>query len=172
MLYVVVGAIFIIMASAAWAGFKAAPWVPTWARDYARILQVASVREGDVVYELGAGEGRLLLQFARSPASRIVGFEISILPYAIAWLRTRALRPRVTVRMADFFKTDFQHASVIFCFLTPPAMRKLKEKCSRECRPGTRIISYTFSIPGWTPEVMDKPTPTAVPVYRYIIPPA
>ncbi len=169
MLYIVIGVIFILMASAAWAGFKAAPWVPTWAKDYSRILSLAHVQNGEQVLELGAGEGRLVLQFAKTPAAQVIGYELSLLPFAIAWLRTRKFRPRVQMRMADFFRADYNRADVIFCFLTPPAMRKLKVKFEQECRPGTRIISYTFSIPGWTPDVMDKNTPTAVPIYRYII---
>lgn len=168
-LTIVVVILFILIASAAWAGFKAAPWVPTWGKDFARVLQLANLAAGEVAYELGAGEGRLLLQFAQTPAARIVGFEISLVPFAIAWARVRHLRPRVTVRFQDFFKANFGEADVIFCFLTPPAMRKLQAKFAAECRPGTRIISYAFSIPGWVPERMDKPRPNAMAMYRYVV---
>lgn len=169
LLFVVIAVLFILIASAAWAGFRAAPWVPTWGKDFHRVIELAHPTAGDVVYELGAGEGRLLLQFARTSAAKIVGFEISLVPFAIAWLRVRRLRPRVSVRFQDFFKTNFREADVIFCFLTPPAMRKLQPKFAAECKPGTRIISYAFSLPGWTPEVMDKPRPNAMAIYRYVI---
>lgn len=165
----VVAILSILIASAAWAGFKAAPWVPTWGKDFERVVRLAGLTAGEVVYELGAGEGRLLLQFARTPVARVVGFEISLVPFAIAWLRVRHLRPRVAVRFQDFFKTNFREADVIFCFLTPPAMRKLQPKFAAECRPGTRVISYAFSLPGWTPEVMDKPRPNAMAIYRYVV---
>ena len=168
-LFSVITILFILIASAAYAGFRAAPWVPTWGKDFDRVVRLANLQAGEVAYELGAGEGRLLLQFARTPAAKVTGFEISLVPYAIAWLRVRRLRPRVTVRFQDFFKTDFSQANVIFCFLTPPAMRKLQLKFAAECKPGTRIISYAFSIPGWTPDVMDKPKPNAMAIYRYII---
>ncbi len=168
-LFAVITVLFILIASAAWAGFRAAPWVPTWGKDFDRVVRLADLHQGEVVYELGAGEGRLLLQFARTPAAKVVGFEISLVPYAIAWLRVRALRPRVSVRFKDFFKMDFREANVIFCFLTPPAMRKLQAKFTAECKPGTKIISYAFTIPGWTPEVMDKPRPNAMAIYRYTI---
>jgi tRNA A58 N-methylase Trm61 len=143
--------------------------VPTWGKDFERVLRLADLKPGEVVYELGAGEGRLLLQFARTSAAKIVGFEISLVPYAIAWLRIRRLHPRVSVRFQDFFKIDFRDANVIFCFLTPPAMRKLQLKFAAECKPGTRIISYAFSIPAWKPEIMDKPRPNAMAIYRYIV---
>ncbi len=168
-LFSVITILFILIASAAYAGFRAAPWVPTWGKDFDRVVRLADLKSGEIVYELGAGEGRLLLQFAHTPAAEITGFEISLVPYAIAWLRVRRLRPRVSVRFKDFFKIDFSQANVIFCFLTPPAMRKLQLKFAAECKPGTRIISYAFSIPGWTPDVMDKPKPNAMAIYRYII---
>lgn len=169
LIFSVVTILFILIASAAYAGFRAAPWVPTWGKDFDRVVRLADLKAGEVVYELGAGEGRLLLQFYRTPAAKIIGFEISLVPYAITWLRVRRMRPRVNIRFKDFFKTNFREANVIFCFLTPPAMRKLQPKFAAECRPGTRIISYAFSIPGWTPQVMDKPRPNAMAIYRYVV---
>ncbi|MEK7631299.1 MAG: class I SAM-dependent methyltransferase [Patescibacteria group bacterium] len=163
--------IFIVIASAAWAGFHGAPWVPTWAKDFNRVRGLAALQATDTVYELGAGEGRLLKVFAATSARTIVGFELSFLPFLIAKVRFWNQRPRVQVKCQDFFHVDFHPATVIFCFLTPPAMRKLKEKFEAECRPGTRIISYAFSIPGWTPEVTDKPAPSAMTIYRYVVPP-
>ena len=168
-LYAVITILFVLIVSAGYAGFRAAPWVPTWGKDFERILRLADLKTGEAVYELGAGEGRLLLQFAKTPATKITGFEISLVPYAIAWLRILRMRPRVTVRFKDFFRVDFREANVIFCFLTPPAMRKLKQKFEAECAPGTRIISYSFSIPGWTSQVMDKPKPNAMAIYRYVV---
>lgn len=163
--------IFVVIASAAWAGFHGAPWVPTWAKDFDRIKSLASIQENDIVLELGAGEGRLLKVFTQTSAQKIIGYELSLLPFVIAWLRFQRFAPRVQVLCQDFFHADFQPATVIFCFLTPPAMRKLKIKFEAECQPGTRIISYAFSIPGWTPEVTDKPTPNAMTIYRYLVPP-
>lgn len=101
-LFSVITILFILIASAAYAGFRAAPWVPTWGKDFDRVVRLADLKSGEIVYELGAGEGRLLLQFAHTPAAEITGFEISLVPYAIAWLRVRRLRPRVSVRFKDF----------------------------------------------------------------------
>lgn len=167
--FAVITILSVLIASAAYAGFRAAPWVPTWGKDFDRVVRLADLQPGDVAYELGAGEGRLLLQFARTPASKVLGFEISLVPFAIAWLRVRRLRPRVAILFKDFFRMPLGEANVIFCFLTPPAMRKLQPKFAAECKPGTRIISYAFSIPGWQPELMDKPKPNAMAIYRYVI---
>lgn len=161
---------FVLVASAAWAGFKAAPWVPTWAKDFDRIRALADVQSIDTVFELGAGEGRLLKVFSATNAKKIIGYELSLLPFLIAWARFRRAAPRVQVLCQNFFHADLHPATVLFCFLTPPAMRKLKIKFEAECLPGTRIISYAFSIPGWTPDRVDKPTPNAITIYRYVVP--
>ena len=168
--WIIIGVlVFFLLASAGWASFSAAPWVPTWARDFSRIRALAAVQPGDTIFELGAGEGRLLRVFTQTQARSIIGYEISFIPFVIAWLRMRRQAPRVQVRCQDFFTAHFAGAQVIFCFLTPPAMRKLKVKFEAECKPGTRIISYAFTIPGWQPDCIDKPTRSAMAIYRYIV---
>lgn len=160
-------ALIVVAGTAAWAGWRAAPFVPTRQRDVERMLRLAEVKPGELVYDLGAGDGRFLLAAARRGA-RAVGFEISILPFLIACLRLalgRATAARIELK--DFFRQDLSAADVIVCFLTPAAMAKLGPKFSRELKPGARIVSYAFSLPGWTPAVKDKPTPQTMSVYLY-----
>jgi len=168
LLYLFIIIFLIIVGTAAWASFKAAPWVPTWQYDYQRILNLVDLKEGETIFELGAGDGRLLPEFAKTKAKSIIGFEISVLPYIFGWFRVRKLKPRVQFKFEDFYKADFSKADVIFCFLTPPAMKKLKIKFEKECRPGTRIISYTFSILDWPLATKDKPTEKSIPIYKYL----
>lgn len=160
--------VFIVAGTAAWAGWRAAPFVPTRQRDVERMLRLADVRPGEVVYDLGAGDGRFVVAAARRGA-RAVGFEISLLPYLVA--RIRLLIARVggagEMRFQDFFHQDLSTADVVVCFLTPPAMKKLGEKFTKELRPGTRIVSYAFAIHDWTPELKDKPNPSTMAVYLY-----
>jgi hypothetical protein len=169
LLYFLIIIALIIIGTAAWAGFKAAPWIPTWQRDYQRIINLAELKEGETIFELGAGDARLLSEFAKTKAKSIIGFEISVLPYIFGWFRVRKLKPRVQIKFEDFYKADFSQANVIFCFLTPLAMKKLKTKFEKECRPGTRIISYTFSIPDLPITIKDKPTEKSISIYKYII---
>ncbi len=162
-------AVLIITAgTAAWAGWRAAPYVPTRQRDVDRMLRLAGVKPGELVYDLGAGDGRFLLAAARRGA-RAVGFEISVLPYLIARLRLTVQGQTATarIRLQDFFHQDLSSADVVVCFLTPAAMAKLAPKFNRELKPGTRVVSYAFSLPGWTPAVKDKPTPQTMSVYLY-----
>ncbi len=168
--YLLLLGIVVFFGTAAYAGLKAAPWVPAFNRDMHRIIKLADVKENDVVYDLGCGDGRVLVALANNtPAKRLVGFEISVLPYL--WTKARiifrGLTRRVDVEFSDFLKRDLGQASVIFCFLTPMAMKKLAPKFHAELKKGTRIISYSFSIPGFTPETVDKPEPNRMTIYYY-----
>lgn len=156
--------------TAAWAAWRAAPYVPTWGSDVERLLSLAEVKAGDVVYDLGAGDGRIVLAAAKRGA-QATGFEIAFLPYLVARIRILCSPYRRQAKMVaqDFFHADLSPADVIVCFLTPRAMGKLGEKFRRELRPGTRIVSYAFAIPGWTPDRKDKPQPKTMAVYRYTV---
>ncbi len=160
---------FVVIASAAYAGYKAAPWLPTRAADAQRLVDLAAVQSGDVVYELGAGDGRVLLPFTTTQAKSIVGFEISLVPYLIGLFRIRKFRPRVDIRFRDFFNVSLRDAQVVYCFLTPKAMAALAPKFRQELQPGTRVLSYAFPILGWQPEQVSKPTPEQMAIYRYIV---
>ncbi|MFA6042466.1 MAG: hypothetical protein WCV85_04565 [Patescibacteria group bacterium] len=161
--------VFLLVATAAYAGYRAAPWLPTRAADAQRLVDLAGVQSGDVVYELGAGDGRVLLPFTKTQAKSIVGFEISLVPYLIGLFRIRKFRPRVALRFRDFFKVSFNEAQVVYCFLTPKAMAALAPKFRQELQPGTRVLSYAFPIPGWEPEQVSKPTPEQMAIYKYIV---
>ena len=164
--------IVLVFGSAVYASFRAAPWLPSFKRDIARIIKLANVQPGEVVYDLGSGDGRILVALANAtPAERVVGYEVSLLLYI--WSRVRiaflGLSGKAEVRFSDFYRHDLSQANVIFCFLTPRAMKRLGEKFRRELRPGTRIISYSFSIPGWKKIVEDQPVQEAMPIHSYVV---
>ncbi len=173
LLYIVILLIILaVFGTAAYAGFKASPWLPVLKRDIPRVLKIADIKTDDVVYDLGSGDGRIVIAVANnSDAQIIVGYEISFLLYL--WSRLRlwflGLRKRVEIRGVDFLSRDLGQASLVFCFLTPKAMKKLAPKFKKELRPGTRVISYTFSLPGWEPVVVDKPHAKAIPIFKYIV---
>jgi tRNA A58 N-methylase Trm61 len=172
-LWIVAGVlIFIAGLTAAWGGLRAAPYLPTRQQDVERMLKLANIQPGEVVYDLGAGDGRFMITAAQRYGARAIGYEISLLPYLAArWRMWRAqVGQQATIRAKDFFHTDLSDANVVVCFLTPGAMKKLGQKFKRELRPGTRIVSYAFSIADWTPEVKDKPDPKTMSVYLYRIP--
>lgn len=167
--YIVVGIIFVIFLTAAVAGMKAAPYVPTFQRDVRRMLKLAGVKPDELVVDLGAGDGRFLITAAREFGATGVGYEISLLPWLIAQIRIAVakLRRQVRVSYKDFYRVSLRDANVVTCFLTPMAMKKLEPKFQAELRPGTRVVSYAFKLPTWQPASVDKPTPTSTPVFVY-----
>jgi tRNA A58 N-methylase Trm61 len=169
LLYILVFIGLFIVATAAYAGFRAAPWLPTRAKDFQRILDLVNIKPGATIYEFGAGDGRLCNFFAHTEASRIEGFEISLIPYCIGLLRTIKNRSKVKMRFRDFFRVSSTPADVIFCFLTPPAMKKLGEKFLAECKPGTQIVSYAFPIPQLTAHKISKEKPSDISIFSYIL---
>ena len=159
--------IIIFFGTAAYASFRAAPWLPVRTKDQMRISQTLRGRKGTFL-ELGAGDGRVLVRLARETGMTGIGFEISLIPFIAARIRILAsgVKGKVKVQFKDFFDQDFSHADAIFCFLTPPAMKKLKVKFEREVRPGTRIVSYSFSVPDWTPTLVDRQG-GGIPIFIY-----
>lgn len=163
--------VMVLAGSAAWAGWRAAPYVPTRQHDVERMLRLAELKTGELVYDLGAGDGRFVLTAARRYQAKAVGFEISLLPYLVGLFRIRRARQGAlaSMRFQDFFHHDLSAADVIVCFLTPGAMAKLGPKLKRELKPGTRVVSFAFPIRDWTPVLKDKPEARAMAVWVYRI---
>jgi precorrin-6B methylase 2 len=103
------------------------------------------------VYELGAGWGTLAVAIAKSlPGARVVAIELSPIPFLFAKVYA-ALRDcrNVTLVRKDFLRTDISDADAVVCYLYRGAMIKLGPKLQSQLRPGARVISNTFSLPGW-----------------------
>ncbi|MDX9893343.1 MAG: hypothetical protein RB292_02915 [Patescibacteria group bacterium] len=159
----------LILGTFAWGGILAAPWVPLWKKDVVRMLTLAETKPGELVYDLGAGDGRMLIIAAKQFQAKAVGFEIAVLPYLLGYIKIilNGLRSKVSLKYRNFFKIDLSQADVILTFLTPPAMEKLKPKLQQEIKPTCRVVSYAFKIPGWEPVKIDKPDNSSAAVYLY-----
>ena len=136
---------------------SAAPWVPTRRKDIERILKLADIKPGEVFYDLGCGDGRLITEAARHGAVA-VGFDISLMSYLMARSRVALERSGAKVIFKNFFRADLSKADIVYLFLTPPAMPKVKKKLVSELKKGAKVISYAFTIPGLEPAAIDKPT--------------
>jgi len=129
---------------------KGAPWVPTSRQVVYRMLSMAEVKPGEVVYDLGCGDGRVLITAARRFGARAVGVEVDVFRYlwsAIAVTLTGRWK-QVRVIRGDLFSVDLRDADVVFTYLLQDTNDRLKDKLRRELRPGTRIIANTFVFPG------------------------
>lgn len=166
---IILAVVLVAAGTAAWASVSAAPFVPTWRRDVGRMLTLADIKPDELVLDLGAGDGRYLVAAVRQYQARAIGFEITLLAWLAAWLRLRfsGTFGRAQILYRDFFRQDLSAANVVICFLTPRAMAKLGPKLKRELKPGTRVLSYAFAIPDWTPVKKDKPEPGRMAVWVY-----
>ncbi len=131
--------------------------VPARPRLIRRALELADVRPGEVVYDLGAGDGRALLIAAREFNARAVGLEVEPVHCAVAWLRALlgGLLSNVSVRRQNFFHADLGDADVVFLYLTPPLVERLRPQLELQLRPGTRVVSLSFPFEGWQPSDID-----------------
>ncbi len=148
-----------------------APYVPTPWHVVDRMIEEVGVSKDDVVYDLGSGDGRILLRAAKSRGARGVGYEINpdLVQEARSALRAAGVQDLVEIREGDIFEADLRPATVVTLFLITSAHRQLRPKLVAELRPGTRVACYKWEIPGWNPSktVTVEVSGSAYPVYVY-----
>ena len=129
-------------------------FVPTPEETVKEMLRLAMLKPGDVLYDLGSGDGRIPIAAAKDYGVRAVGIEIDPKLVAEAGEAARAagVSERVTFRQEDLFRADFREATVVTLYLSDRLNVLLRPKLLRELRPGTRIISHDFRMGVWKPE--------------------
>ena len=144
-----------------------AGWVPTPRRVVRRMLRLAGVGPGDTLFELGSGDGRIMFMAAREFGAEAVGIEADPLRVllTLAWIRLTGLTGRVSVLWGNFFKKDLGAASVVTVYQSTEINNRLKDKFTRELKPGTRVVSHAFMFDGWEPAKVDEESE----VYLYVI---
>jgi ribosomal protein L11 methylase PrmA len=118
------------------------------------MLEVADVGSGDVVYDLGCGDGRILFMAVEEfDAKRAVGFEIDrrLCHRLVEKVRRRGVADRIEIVHRDLFDADLSRATVISIYLTVRGNRLLKPKLLEEATPGARVVSHNFDMPDWAP---------------------
>lgn len=126
---------------------------PTPQKKVRQMLELAGVKAGDVVYDLGSGDGRIPITAAREYGARGVGIELNpkLFERAQRNAREAGVTDRVAFRNQDLFQTDLSEASVVTLFLWPSINTKLRPKLMRELKPGTRVVSYFHDMDDWQP---------------------
>ena len=127
------------------------PWAPWWRtnKKVARaICRLAKVNKKDIVYDLGCGDGTALIIGAKEFGARGVGIEIDPLRALISTLMIHIMRVQDKVRIIrkNFYDVNISKASIVFVYLVPRVLQKLRSKFLKELRPGTVIISYRYKI--------------------------
>jgi SAM-dependent methyltransferase len=128
-----------------------APYVSTPEAVVKAMLRLAQVRAHDVVYDLGCGDGRIVIAAARDFGARGVGIDIDPrrIEEAKAGARSAGVEDKVRFAVQDLFKTDFSEASVMALYLYPELNARLRPKLRAELRPGARVVAHQFAIAGW-----------------------
>ena len=140
----------VFLMSTIWTNSRGAPWVPTPRETVRRMLSLAEVRPGEVVYDLGCGDGRVLVTAARRFGARAVGIEVDVSRFlwSLAAITLFGLWRRVRLIRGDLFRQDLREADVVVTYLLQDTNDRLQAKLLRELRPGARVVSNTFSFPG------------------------
>ncbi|MBP9718592.1 class I SAM-dependent methyltransferase [Candidatus Gracilibacteria bacterium] len=136
-----------------------APWVPTPIARCKKMVELAKLKEGDKVYDLGCGDGRLVHLAAEDHKADAVGIELSPLVYAMARVRNFFLNSKSKIVMRDFRRMDYGDAKVVFFYLLPATLKTLIPDFKKKLKPGTKLISYAFSIEGWEPIYIEPKNP-------------
>jgi SAM-dependent methyltransferase len=132
---------------------KLAPSVGSPENAVEKMLQAANLKPGETLYDLGCGDGRILIRAAKKYKVKAVGIEISsaLAEKAAQEARKKGLEDQVKIIHGDFMKTDLSAANVVTLYLAPTANDTLRPNLERELKPKTRVVSYDYPIEGWTP---------------------
>jgi predicted RNA methylase len=122
------------------------------------MLKLADLRAGEVLFDLGAGDGRTVVMAAKSFGARAVGVELreDLAKKALSTIHDNGLADRVTIVNGDMFGVNLASADVVFLYLTTSANEKIRPKLETELRKGVRVVSHDYEIVGWKPVQVDN----------------
>jgi SAM-dependent methyltransferase len=130
------------------------PYVTTPPQIVGAMLELAGVSNGDTVYDLGCGDGRIVISAAKKYGARGVGIDLN--PARIEEARANAQAAGVTERVSfevnDLFDADIRSATVVAVYLLPEVNIRLRTRLLRELKPGTRVVSHSFDMGDWKPD--------------------
>jgi protein-L-isoaspartate O-methyltransferase len=130
------------------------PFITTPPEVVERMLQLAGTRAGDLVIDLGSGDGRIVIAAAQKFGARGVGIELDAALVAKSRENARAMKLEDRVRFVegDVLRADISRASVVTVYLLPALMVQLQSRFLEQLAPGTRIVSHSFTMAGWPPD--------------------
>jgi hypothetical protein len=153
-----------------------APFVPSERYIVKRMLEVAHVGPEDVVFDLGCGDGRILIMAVKDfGAKKAVGYEMKRDMYeqTLKNVKRQGLTDRIMVINGDLLQADLTHATVITLYLTSSGNDRLRSKFKKEVKDRTRIVSHDFEISGWYPKFKEGLNGSYGPsIYLYVMPEA
>jgi SAM-dependent methyltransferase len=147
------------------------PYVPSTTLNVDEMLRLAAVGPGDLVYDLGSGDGRIPIAAARDWGARGVGIELDgkLVAESRVNAKLEGVADRVTFREGDVLKAAFADATVVTMYLLTPLVEKLKPRLLAELKPGTRIVAHEYGFSDWKP---DRHVQISKNYYLYVVPAA
>jgi tRNA G37 N-methylase Trm5 len=136
---------------------KIVPFVPTPQEVVDKMIELAGVKKGDTVYDLGSGDGRIVITAAKKGA-RAVGFEIDpdLIKESRENIKKAGVQQLAEIRNQDILTVDLSPASVVTMYLLPDVNLKLKPKVLSQLKPGSRIVSHAFDMGDWKPDKVER----------------
>ena len=130
-----------------------APFVPSPTTVVQHMLKLADLKAGEVLFDLGAGDGRTVIMAAKTFGARGVGVELreDLAKKALSTIHDNGLADRVTIVNGDMFNVNLTSADVVFLYLTTSANEKIRPKLDNELKKGVRVVSHDYEIVGWKP---------------------
>ncbi len=127
-----------------------APFVPSTNPVAEKMVELAHIKKGQTIYDLGSGDGRIL-KLAADRGAHAIGLEIN--PWLVLITNLRygfgKYRKIISTHWRNFWRQDYSHADIVFVYLLPWHMNRLADKLKKEMKPGTLVITNSFIIPGW-----------------------
>ncbi|MFH1404775.1 MAG: class I SAM-dependent methyltransferase [Patescibacteria group bacterium] len=146
----------VFLFSLAYAAASGAPWIPTRKRDFERIGRLLDLKQGEIVYELGCGDGRLCFYLAKKYGVNAVGVELSLLQYMVAMIRkVVGGYKNVSIKFGNAMSRNLSEADAVYMFVMPDFYRDIRPKFEKELKQGARVASYVWPIPDWEPVQVD-----------------
>jgi cyclopropane fatty-acyl-phospholipid synthase-like methyltransferase len=137
---------------------KLAPFVTSSVKIVDRMLEMAHLKPGEKLYDLGCGDGRILITAAEKYKVKAVGVEISpkLVAEAERNIETAGLTDQASVIKGDLLQTDLSDADVVTIYLATSSNEKLRPRLERFLKPGARVISHDYAVPGWKPTQVER----------------
>jgi SAM-dependent methyltransferase len=136
---------------------KIVPFVPTPENVVDKMIELAGVKKGDVVYDLGSGDGRIVIAAAKRGA-KAVGFEIDpdLVAESRANIQKAGVQESAEIRNQDILTVDLSGASVVTMYLLPDVNLKLRPNLQKQLKPGSRIVSHAFDMGDWKADKVEQ----------------
>jgi cyclopropane fatty-acyl-phospholipid synthase-like methyltransferase len=154
---------------------KLSPYVASPTRVVDRMLEMASIKPGETVYDLGCGDGRILITAVERYKARAVGVEISpkLVAKANSAIDRAGIASQARVMQGDLLAVDLTGADVVTLYLATQLNARLRPRLEKYLKPGARVVSHDYAVPGWKATKVDKTEGSQGHlIYLYEMPPA